>query len=195
MIYLVRHGQTAFNAEGRLQGHVDSPLTARGRAQAVRFGETLRGLTGAGAGWRIVASPLGRARATAEAIRDVLGWGEVELEPRLIELSWGDWDGRLRSELEARHPDAFGQSGWAFRTPTGEPYASVQGRMADWLAGLPPEPERRVIAVSHGVAGRVLRGVYAGLTQDAALVQPVPQDAIYRLAGGTLERIDCEAVI
>ena len=194
MIYLVRHGQTAFNAEGRLQGHVDSPLTERGRAQAVRFGETLQGLTAPGEGWRIVASPLGRARATAEVIRDVLGWGEIELEPRLIELSWGDWDGRLRTELEARHADAFGQSGWAFRAPTGESYESVHGRMADWLADLAPEPERRIIAVSHGVAGRVLRGVYAGLSQADAVVQPVPQDAIYRLADGALQRIDCEAV-
>ncbi len=194
MIYLVRHGQTAFNAERRLQGHVDSPLTEQGRAQAVRFGETLRGLTGPDAGWRIVASPLGRARATAEAIRDVLGWGEIELEPRLIEVSWGDWDGCLRSELEARHPNAFGQSGWEFRTPVGESYESVQGRMTGWLAGLPPEPERRIIAVSHGAASRVLRGVYARLTREAAVVQPVPQDAIYRLSGGGIERIDCEAV-
>lgn len=194
MIYLVRHGQTEFNAVRRLQGHVDSPLTAQGRAQAVRFGETLSGLTARDAGWRIVTSPLGRARATAEAIRAVLGWGEIEVEPRLIELSWGDWDGRLRSELETHHPDAFGQSGWEFRTPVGESYESVQGRMADWLAGLPPEPERRIIAVSHGVAGRVLRGVYAGLSQADAVVQPVPQDAVYRLSGGALERIDCEAV-
>jgi len=194
MIYLVRHGQTVFNAEGRLQGHVDSPLTERGRAQAVRFGETLRGLTARDAGWRIISSPLGRARATAEAIRSVLGWGEIELEPRLIELSWGDWDGRLRSDLEACYPDAFGQSGWQFRAPTGESYQSVHDRMADWLADLPPDRERRIIAVSHGVAGRVLRAVYAGLSQADAVVQPVPQDALYRLSRGGLERIDCEAV-
>jgi broad specificity phosphatase PhoE len=194
VIYLVRHGQTAFNAEGRLQGHVDSPLTGRGRAQAVRFGETLRGLTAPEEGWRIVSSPLGRARATAQAIRDALGWGEIELEPRLIELSWGDWDGRLRTDLQARHPEAFGQSGWAFEAPTGESYDSVQARMADWLAGLVPEPGRRIIAVSHGVAGRVLRGVYAGLSRAETVAQDVPQDALYRLSGGGIERIDCAKV-
>jgi broad specificity phosphatase PhoE len=194
VIYLVRHGQTAFNAEGRLQGHVDSPLTGRGRAQAVRFGETLRGLTAPEEGWRIVSSPLGRARATAQAIRDALGWGEIELEPRLIELSWGDWDGRLRTDLQAHHPEAFGQSGWAFEAPTGESYDSVHARMADWLGSLDPEPDRRIIAVSHGVAGRVLRGVYADLTRAATVAQDVPQDAIYRLSGGMLERIACEAV-
>jgi len=194
VIYLVRHGQTAFNAEGRLQGHVDSPLTQRGQAQAVRFGETLRRLARREEGWRIVSSPLGRARATAEAIREVLGWGEVELEPRLIELSWGDWDGRLRTELQAQYPAAFGQSGWAFEAPTGEPYERVHARMADWLASLPPEPERRVIAISHGVAGRVLRGVYGDLDRETTVTQAVPQDALFRLSGGGIERIDCEPV-
>ena len=192
MIYLVRHGQTAFNAEGRLQGHVDSPLTELGRAQAVRFGEILSGLTAPG--WRIVSSPLGRAVATAQAIRDVLGFGEVEIEPRLIELSWGDWDGRLRADLQTQYPDAFGRTGWAFQAPTGEAYESVQARMAGWMASLPPDPERRIIAVSHGVAGRVLRGVYAGLSRTDTVVQPVPQDALFRLADGAITRIDCEAV-
>ena len=194
MIYLVRHGQTVFNAEGRLQGHVDSPLTELGESQARRAGATLAGLVGDAAGWRIVSSPLGRARATAEAVRQALGVTEVEIDARLIELSWGEWDGALRAELKARNPDAFGDSGWSFRSPTGEPYEAVQARMADWLASLPPEPERRIIAVSHGVAGRVLRGVYAGLSRDETVEQAVPQDAVYRLSGGTLERIDCVAV-
>lgn len=193
MIYLVRHGQTAFNHEGRLQGHVDSALTELGMAQARRAGDTLAKLTEGTVGWRIVSSPLGRARTTAEAVREAMGLEEVEVDARLIELSWGEWDGQLRADLKARSPEAFGDSGWSFRSPTGEPYESVQARMADWLASLPPEPERRVIAVSHGVAGRVLRGVYAGLDREATVAQAVPQDAVYRLAGGALERIDFEA--
>jgi broad specificity phosphatase PhoE len=138
--------------------------------------------------------PCAAWRRPAQAIRDALGWGEIELEPRLIELSWGDWDGRLRTDLQAHHPEAFGQSGWAFEAPTGESYDSVHARMADWLGSLDPEPDRRIIAVSHGVAGRVLRGVYADLTRAATVAQDVPQDAIYRLSGGMLERIACEAV-
>jgi probable phosphoglycerate mutase len=60
-----------------------------------------------------------------------------------------------------------------------------------FLQDLPPEPERRVIAVSHGVTGRVLRGVYAGLSRADTLLQDVPQDAVFRLTGGDIARIDC----
>lgn len=190
MIYLVRHGQTAFNAEGRLQGHVDSPLTELGRAQAAQAGAALARLTGSGRGWRIVSSPLGRARDTAEAIRAALGSPQVEIDDRLIELSWGEWDGGLRADLKARHPEAFGETGWAFTAPIGEPFEAAQDRLRDWLSSLPPEPERRVIAVSHGVSGRVLRGVYAGLSKADTLAQQVPQDACFRLSGGTIERFE-----
>jgi probable phosphoglycerate mutase len=194
VIYLVRHGQTAFNQERRLQGHVDSALTELGERQARAVGRLLRELIPDPANWRIVSSPLGRARSTAEAVADALGAGAVETDPRLIEMSWGAWDGRLRSELEAAYPNAFGKTGWAFHAPTGESYEAVCARLSDWLASLPPEPERRVIAVSHGVAGRVLRGVYADLPPGVAIGQDVPQDAVFRLARGAIERIDCQAV-
>lgn len=194
MIYLVRHGQTVFNREGRLQGHVDSPLTELGERQADAVGRLLKTLVGDPGGWRIVASPLGRARRTAEIIAAALGDQPVATDPRLIELSFGPWDGRLRSERQAAYPEAFGATGWAFNAPTGESYDAVAARMADWLASLPPEPDRKVIAVSHGVAGRVLRGVYGDLPQGAAISQDVPQDAVYRLFGGLIERIDCEPI-
>lgn len=191
MIYLVRHGQTAFNREGRLQGHVDSPLTELGRAQARQAGETLKRLINGDGGWRIVCSPLGRARATAEAIGQALGVGEIEEDARLMEVSWGEWDGRLRAEVQAQDPEAFAGTGWMFQAPTGERYDGVVSRLSGWLADLPPEGDRRVIAVSHGVAGRVLRGLYAGLPREEALALAVPQDAVFRLRGGAIERIDC----
>ena len=190
MIYLVRHGETEFNRERRLQGHVDSALTDLGRRQAAAVGRRLQALIGPAAGWRIVASPLGRARRTAEILAAAVGGAEIEIEPRLIEVSWGAWDGRLRSELAAACP-AFAASNWAFHAPTGESHAEMLARLGDWLADLPREGERRVIAVSHGVTGRVLRGLYAGLPIETTMAHDAPQDAIFQLAEGRVRRIDC----
>ena len=193
MIYLVRHGQTEFNRERRIQGHVDSPLTELGERQAHAVGRLLRDLIRDPAGWRIVSSPLGRAASTAGIVARRLGGLPVELDDRLKEMSWGSHDGRLRDELIAEHPETFGKTGWAFDAETdGESYDAVAARVGDWLASLPPEPERRVIAVSHGISGRVLRGLYANLARDQAGQQDVPQDAVYLLQHGGVGRIDCE---
>jgi broad specificity phosphatase PhoE len=192
VIYLVRHGQTEFNRERRIQGHVDSPLTELGVRQARAVGGLLADLIRERRGWRIVSSPLGRAHATARLIAERLDGLPIELDDRLKEMSWGANDGRLRAELEAAHPETFGRTGWAFDAATGETYEDVSARVGDWLAGLPPEPERRIIAVSHGISGRVLRGLYAGLDRDTAGQQDVPQDAVYLLQHGGVGRIDCE---
>ena len=194
MIYLVRHGQTAFNRERRIQGHVDSPLTELGVRQAMAVGGLLRDLIPDLDGWRLISSPLGRAHATAELIAARLGGLPIELDDRLKEMSWGPHDGRLRADLEAENPETFGKTGWAFDAGSGESYEAVAARIGDWLADLPPEPERRIIAVSHGISGRVLRGLYANLDRDASAQQDVPQDALYLLQHGGVGRIDCEAV-
>ncbi|ODT64390.1 MAG: phosphoglycerate kinase [Phenylobacterium sp. SCN 69-14] len=191
MIYLVRHGQTQFNAERRMQGWLDSPLTDLGRAQGAAIGRLLRSLIGKPDGWRLVASPLGRAQATARLIGEALGL-PVETDRRVIEVSFGRWDGRLRDELAAEHPETFGQGGWQFAAPGGEGVETVEARVGDWLAELPPEPERKVIVVSHGGSGRVVRGAYLGLSREETWAQEVPQDAVFRLAGGAVERFDCE---
>jgi broad specificity phosphatase PhoE len=191
MIYLVRHGQTEFNAARRMQGHLDSPLTALGRAQAQAAAVRLKQEIGDPTGWRIVASPLGRTQATARIVADVLG-APIEIDHRVIEVSCGDWEGRFRDELAEAHPEAFVTFGWIFSAPGGERYDGVRDRVGHWLADLEPEPERRVIVVSHGGSGRVLRGAYMGWDQAATLDQEVPQDAIYRLVNGAIERLDCE---
>jgi len=192
MIYLVRHGQTEFNRERRIQGHVDSPLTELGVRQAHAVGRLLRDLIREPEAWRLVSSPLGRAQATAELISAALGGLTVELDDRLKEMSWGAYDGRLRADLEAQEPDTFGKTGWAFDAGTGETYDEVSERVGAWLASLPPEPARRIICVTHGISGRVLRGLYANLGRDEAGQQDVPQDAVYLLQHGGVGRIDCE---
>ena len=194
MIYLVRHGQTEFNRELRFQGHLDSPLTDLGIRQAGAMGRLLASLIPKTVDWRIIVSPLGRAQATARIVADTLEVSQIETEPRLIEITVGDWDGRLRAEIEAEAGPAFAPSGWDFTAPNGESFENVIHRCESWLDSLPPESEHRIIAVTHGVTSRVLRGVYAGLSREDTLAQPVPQDAVYRLSHGTITRIDCEPV-
>jgi probable phosphoglycerate mutase len=67
----------------------------------------------------------------------------------------------------------------------------MRGRLAAWLAELQSEGERRIVAVSHGVTGRVLRGLYAGQPAETVMAHDAPQDAIFELAAGRIRRIDC----
>jgi broad specificity phosphatase PhoE len=185
-IFLVRHGETEWNRARRYQGWSDSPLTEHGVAQAEAIGRRLCTLPEA-ADAEIVASPTGRARRTAEIIAECLGHAApLRLDDRLREISLGSWDGLTRREIRTRLAANFEEFEWYFRTPDGESYDEFSGRIAGWLA---QSGDRPVIAVSHGVVTRVLRGLYAGLPRPAALSLPVPQDRIFRLAGGTIEEI------
>jgi broad specificity phosphatase PhoE len=185
-IFLVRHGETEWNRARRYQGWSDSPLTARGAAQAEAIGHRLRTLPEAGAA-RIVASPIGRARRSAEIIAECLGrTAPLSFDERLREISLGAWDGMDRREIRTRMGKEFAEFEWYFRTPDGESYDGFAGRIAAWLREVGDGP---VIAVSHGVVTRVLRGLYAGVSRTEALRLSVPQDRIFRLAGGTIEDI------
>ncbi len=185
-IFLVRHGETEWNRARRYQGWSDSPLTERGIAQAEAIGRRLHTLPEAAVA-EIVASPIGRARRTAEIIAGCLGRAApLRFDERLREISLGAWDGLDRREIRSRMGVEFEEFEWYFRTPDGESYDAFAGRIAGWLAELGDGP---VIAVSHGVVTRVLRGLYAGLPRAAALSLPVPQDRIFRLAGGRIEEI------
>jgi broad specificity phosphatase PhoE len=185
-IFLVRHGETEWNRARRYQGWGDSPLTARGVAQAEAIGHRLRALPEAAAA-EIVASPIGRARRTAEIIAECLGrTAPLRFDERLREISLGSWDGLDRAEIHSRMGANFAEFEWYFQTPDGERYDGFAGRIAGWLDEVGDGP---VIAVCHGVVTRVLRGLYAGLPRADALLLPVPQDRIFRLADGTIEDI------
>ncbi len=190
MIYLVRHGQTAFNLERRYQGALDSPLTEAGAAQAARIGSLLGELV-SGEGWQVTASPQGRAWRTAEIINQRLAL-PLERDERLREISLGDWDGLLIEEVRRRAPPDVTVWERQLYAPRGETFEALCERIGAWLADV-EGAGRPVIAVSHGMAGRVVRGLYAGLDRAAMLKLEVPQDAVFRLHKGVVERIDCPA--
>lgn len=195
MILLARHGQTFWNRERRIQGRSESALTPLGERQAAAMASLVADIVrrDAGAPWRLVSSPIGRAVQTATAISRAADL-PIELDPRLAEIACGDWEGRLWDDVSAELPDSVPRDERFYLAPGGETFDQVSDRVADWLSGLPDEPDRRVIAVSHGVLGRHLRGVYGTFDRAALLSQDVPQDAIFRLWNGQIDRLDCEPV-
>ena len=190
-IYLLRHGQTEFNRERRMQGHCDSPLTCEGIAQARAMGEALGDILHDPKEWQVLVSPLGRARQTAQLVMDELGLSskQLHIEPRLIEVAFGEWEMQRVEDVFAQFPELANQPDWYFQAPACEPLAEVVTRLEQWLAD--PELPLQIIVVAHGLLGRILRGIYAGLSPQAMWQQDMPQDAFFRLKDGELSRIEC----
>ena len=194
MILLVRHGETEWNVQRRFQGRKDSPLTERGLRQAQAVGGLVRDLVAREGGpWRLFTSPLKRAHDTAGFVARATGLA-AETDERLAEVFCGDWEGMTWDEVVAAEPRVGSSRRWIYDSVGGETFEDVHARIADFLAALPPEPERRAIVVSHGASGRVLRGAYAGLDREVVLGMEVPQEAVFRLQNGQIDRFDCEPV-
>ena len=191
-LYLLRHGQTRYNAELRLQGRCNSDLTARGEAQALAMGARLAELLAEPASWILYASPLGRARQTAERVCQQLGLDKERIvwDERLVELGMGEWESRRVPELLAAHPELdLEEPDWYLQAPNGESFQSIQRRAQAWLQdeGI----AKQAIVVSHGLFGAMLRGSYADLDYITTWTQELPQDAFFKLSGGRIERISC----
>ncbi|MBV8106641.1 MAG: histidine phosphatase family protein [Hyphomicrobiales bacterium] len=180
-LIFVRHGETAYNSENRLQGQRDVPLDARGRDQASAIGKTLRARLGeeidrleaAGA---FVASPLKRARETMELARAAMGLPpkRYRLDPALKELSFGEWEGLTWAEVKARDPKlvtARRADKWNFAPPGGESYAMLAGRLKPWLASLAGDD----FIVSHGGVARAFMTLIAGVPPEIAAEAPIAQ--------------------
>ena len=186
-IFLVRHGETQWNAAGIYQGALDSPLTDRGVAQARYCGEILAAHVGDID--HVFASPLGRTQQTEAILRAGRDYPPTIWDNRLAEVTAGSWDGLSHIDIEAGWPGALDGSDafdWYFRSPDGESYAAAMARVTDWLRGC----EGTVLAVSHGLLGRLIRGAYLGLPEAETLRLPVPQDVVWRMENGAIEPLE-----
>ena len=180
-LIFVRHGETPYNAENRLQGQRDIPLGPRGPDQARAVGRTLRARIGAEidrleATDAFVASPLLRARETMEIARDAMGLppARYRLDPALKELTFGDWEGLTWAEVTARDPKgaaARRADKWDFAPPNGESYAMLAQRLAPWLKSLTAD----AFVVSRGGVARALMTLIAGVPAEAAADAPIVQ--------------------
>ena len=153
-IYLLRHGQTDWNLQGRWQGHADIPLNAVGLEQAVRLAQTLSacGLQA------IYASDLQRARQTAEALAQVTGLSVV-VDARLREVNQGEWQGLPMAEIRQRYRRGYQdlKDPTLFAPPGGESLRQLCDRLLSSIQEIAiHHPDQRVAVVSHGFAVAVL---------------------------------------
>jgi len=192
-IYYIRHGETAWNAEGRLQGTLDIPLNELGRKQAVHAGSILGELLVRDGRDKLtipfVCSPLGRARATMDFVREVLSLppGGYAMDDRLREIGYGEWEGSTLAEVQAKDPDLYAKrltEKWTMSSPGGESYASVQLRMRDWYDSLKAD----TIAVAHGGTCRALMVALGHETPVSAADLYVEQGTVYVFGGGSLRK-------
>jgi broad specificity phosphatase PhoE len=183
-LYFVRHGETDWNREGRLQGQHDVELNAAGRRQAVACGtilsDLLRSVGRQPHAFGYVSSPLSRARETMALMRQALGpdLAAVQIDPRLKELSFGDWEGETIAEIRARDPAAIAareRDKWSFEPPHGESYARLSQRVGAWYASL----QEDTVAVAHGGTARALMVVLGLVPPATAPLIDVEQGVVY----------------
>ncbi|CAO3415984.1 histidine phosphatase family protein [Azospirillum endophyticum] len=148
-LLILRHGPTAWNAEGRIQGSIDEPLSDAGRMRVAHYR-----LPPESAGLRWVASPKRRAWETAL----LLGLAPMP-EPRIVEMDWGEWEGQRTEDLRAdgRIPTRHDRLGLDFKAPGGESPREVQVRLRSWITDLAKEG-RPTGAVAHN---GILRALYS----------------------------------
>ncbi len=179
LIYFLRHGQTDYNAAGRIQGSIDVPLNGKGREQAQRNGGVLSELIGDTARFDFVASPLLRARETMEIVRASMGVPPkgYRTDARLQEINFGDWGGLTMTEIAARDPELYARrqaDPWEVAPPGGECFREFYARVMAWLSEIATDS----IVVAHGGTSRCLRGRYLKLSPQEIVHLDVPQDKV-----------------
>jgi broad specificity phosphatase PhoE len=184
VVYYIRHGETEWNAMGRLQGAQDIPLNALGRKQAANAGGILADLIARDghneSSLAFIASPLSRARLTMELVRQTMNLSpdDYALDDRLREIGYGRWEGSTLAQMQAADPELFARrqaNKWTVAPPDGESYAQVQARVRDWYDNLKAD----TVAVAHGGTARALMVALGIETPEGVADLPIEQGAVY----------------
>lgn len=184
-LFFVRHGETDWNAEGRLQGQHDIPINARGREQAALAGQRLRDLRPDAGRLPWVVSPLHRTRETAEIARVAIGLSRdgYTLEERLKEISFGLLEGKTWKEVRRADPDLARQreaDKWRFVAPEGESYETLTERVAVWARAVTAD----TIVVSHGGVARALMRILCDVAVEKASMADIWQGRVLVFEAG-----------
>ncbi|MEC0228356.1 histidine phosphatase family protein [Paenibacillus alba] len=154
-LYLIRHGETQWNEERRMQGHLDSPLTAKGQQQATWLSNALQDVHFD----RLCASSSGRALQTATIVKGTRDM-DIHTSDDWREMNLGSWEGRISSEIEELDPDnfhAFWHAPQMYKTSKGESFEDLQRRVIPAIERLVEEHAGQTIAlVSHSVTLKII---------------------------------------
>jgi len=193
VLYYVRHGETDLNRQGRLQGRRDIPLNAHGRRQAAECGVLLRDLFARdhrqAQDLKYVSSPLKRARETMEILRATLGLQahDYEIDARLIEIAYGEWEGLTLQEIEMRDAcvlSARERDKWDFAPPGGESYRELANRIDSWYKSLTAD----TVVAAHGGGVRALMAILNIVSEEQATHAQIAQGIVYVFADGKMSR-------
>ncbi len=177
-IFIARHGETVFNAAGRMQGirALHTPLTRAGFLQADAMGRGLAAYLGQDHALDLWSSTAGRALQTLAIVAEHIGadWHMTRRDDRLQEIDVGDWSDRTYVEIEAESGPIIDREKRLFcvKPPGGEYYDDVAARLSAWLADRADE-EGDCLVLMHGMSARVLRGLLLGLPVDPKLGAPI----------------------
>lgn len=183
-LILVRHGETDWNREGRLQGGQDIPLNDLGRTQAAEAAERLRTLVPGFAALDFICSPMHRARETMDILRAELELvpGAYRLDDRLKELTFGSWEGftwRDIRKAEREQAQLRERDKWGFVPPGGESY----GMLAQRIRPVLEELQRETVIVSHGGVARAILALVGAVPQQKASLVEIWQGKILTVTG------------
>jgi broad specificity phosphatase PhoE len=184
-IYFIRHGETDWNAEGRLQGQTEQPLNTRGHVQAAKVGKTLASLLKGQFDLPFIASPMLRTRQTMEGLRSAIPLvpADYATDSRLIELTFGSWEGHVWPEIERIDPvgaAARDKDKWHAVPPGGESYAMLTERVRPFVETL----QRPSVIVSHGGVARAFMRILSGTDPLIAAKQDIRQGSVLLFEGG-----------
>lgn len=189
-LFIARHGETVFNAAGRMQGMAaHTPLTWEGCVQAKMMGRSLAPLVNGALDMR--ASPSGRTLQTLGLVADEAGlnWHDHQTDWRLREIDVGEWEGQYYKDIA---PDIhtlmdMEHKLFLYAAPGGEDYPAVAERLREWIAE--QSFARDMLIISHGMTARVLRGLMLGLEPMARFGAPIAAS----LAQGSIVMV-CDGV-
>jgi broad specificity phosphatase PhoE len=193
MIYLIRHGQTLWNIQERKQGHQDSPLTEEGIYQASAIGTLLKKNESDLSQFRILSSPLGRARHTAEIILNILNNSlSLQFSPYLKETCFGNWEGKSSSELLIQFPKEMQErkkDRWNYRIPGGgESYQDVYERVVKFFETY--DRTSNLIIITHGLTSRLIQGFLLSLGKEEIMDLNHIQNTFYSITDSYFKSVE-----